>query len=192
MSSLVRRAEAPPRVFLSLTSPGRPAQEGFVASLMSAISSHDMTPVRMTGGRRSFWVPLEPVRQIMKTCHGTIVIAMARNHVVEGVDYADGEGGQRYRDRYLTTEWVQIESALAYQLEHPILVLREDLVHPAGLLDPAASGFTVCTFSLQRSATHDAARIAKELRAFRALLRNKPPSFGVACPSPEVRPAPSD
>jgi hypothetical protein len=37
----------------------------------------------MTGGRRSFSVPLEPVRQIVKTCHGTIVIAMARNHLVE-------------------------------------------------------------------------------------------------------------
>ncbi len=47
---------------------------------------------------------------------------------------------RRYRDRYLATEWVQIEGALAYQLGHPILVLREDLVHPAGLLDPAAGG----------------------------------------------------
>lgn len=172
MSSVEQLAASRPRVFLSLTSPGRPAQEAFVASLMSAIASHDMTPVRVTGGRQ-LSAPLEPVRQIMKTCQGTIVIAMARNHVVEGVDYAGGEVGRRYRDRYLTTEWVQIESALAYQLEHPILVLREDLVHPSGLLDPAASGFAVCTFSLQRSPTHDVARIGQGLMAFRARLRER-------------------
>lgn len=168
MSSLERLAEGPPRVFLSLTSPGRPAQEAFVASLMSAIASHDMTPVRMTGWSTS--APLEPIRQIMQTCCGTIVVAMARSHVVEGVGYTNGEDGQRYRDRYLTTEWVQIESALAYQLGHPILVLREDLVHPAGLLDPAASGLPVRTFSLRGSASHDLARIAKDLPAFRARL----------------------
>ena len=177
MSSSERRAEGPPRVFLSLTSPGKPAQRAFVAGLMHAIARHDMMPVRMTGGRESLSVPLEPVRQIMKTCQGTIVIAMARDHVVEGVDDVNGEGGRRYRDRYLATEWVQIESALAYQLDHPILVLREDLVHPTGLLDPAASGFTVCTFSLQGSATNDVARIAQGLPAFRARLRERAFSF---------------
>ena len=170
MSSLERLAESPPRVFLSLTSPRRPAQEAFVAGLMSAIASNGMTPVRLTGGRRSSPAPLEPIRHIMQTCRGTIVIAMARNHVVEGVDYANGKDGQRYRDRYLATEWVQIETALAYQLGHPILVLREDLVHPAGLLDPAASGLAVCTFSLQGSPTEEVARIAKGLPAFRAHL----------------------
>jgi len=36
VSSLERPAEGPPRVFLSLTFPWRPAQEAFVASLMNA------------------------------------------------------------------------------------------------------------------------------------------------------------
>jgi hypothetical protein len=171
MSSMERLAEGPPRVFLSLASPGWPAQEAFVAELTSTIAHHGMTPVRMASGRASLCAPLKPIRKIMQTCLGTIVIAMARNHVVEGVEYSNSEEGQRYRNRYLATEWIQIESALAYQLDHPILVLREDLVHPAGLLDPAASGLTVCTFSLQRNATQDVARIAKALPAFRDRLR---------------------
>lgn len=98
------------------------------------------------------------------------MIAMARTHVVEGVDFVNGEDGRRYRDRYLATEWVQIETALAFQLGHPILVLREDRVHPAGLLDPAASGLAVCTFSLLGSAIDDMERIAESLPAFRARL----------------------
>ena len=139
MSSL-ELAAGPPRVFLSLSSPGRPAQKAFVASLMSAIASHDMTPVRVTGPSPA---PLEPIRQIMQTCQGTgFVVAMARNRVVEGIDYANGgKDGHRYRERYLTTEWVQIESALAYQLGHPILVLREDTFTPpaCSIRPPAGS-----------------------------------------------------
>ncbi len=46
MSSDERLAEGTPRVFLSLTSPGWPAQEAFVASLIGMIASHGMTPVR--------------------------------------------------------------------------------------------------------------------------------------------------
>jgi hypothetical protein len=162
--------ESAARVFLSLTSPGRPAQEAFVASLVGMIARHNMTPVRTRGSGPSTLAPLEVVRQVMETCSGTIVIAMARNHVIEGLDYVNGEDGRRYQDRYLTTEWVQIEGALAYQLGHPILVLREDLVHPAGILDPIAGGLTVSTFSLRRSATEGVAKIAGDLRAFRARL----------------------
>jgi hypothetical protein len=174
MSPLERLAEGPPRIFLSLTSPERSDQQAFVASLMSAIASHDMTPVRVTGGLSA--PPLESIRQVMQTCQGTIVVAMARNRVVEGLDYFGGEDGQGYRHRYLATEWVQIESALAYQLGHPILVLREDLVFPTGLLDPDASGFPVCTFSLREGAAHGVARIARELLAFRARLGSDPDS----------------
>jgi hypothetical protein len=165
--------ESAPRVFLSLTSPARPAQKAFVASLVSMIARHDMTPVRTTGSQPSTLAPLEVIRQVMETCSATIVIAMARNHVIEGLDYVNGENGRRYQDRYLTTEWVQIEGALAYQLGHPILVLREDLVHPAGLLDPTAGGLTVSTFSLRRSATDDVAKIAADLLVFRARLANR-------------------
>ncbi len=170
MSPLQRPAERPPRVFLSLTSAVRPAQVAFVAAMISAIASHDMTPVRLPRGRRSSPAPLEPIRRLMQTCRGTIVIAMARNHILEGIDYVDEEDGQRYRDRYLATEWVQIETALAYQLDHPILVLRQDLVHPTGLLDPAISGLTVLTFSLEGDFTEEVARIARSLRTFRARL----------------------
>jgi hypothetical protein len=173
MSSDQRRAEGSPRVFLSLTSPRGPDQEAFVASLQGAIAGHDMTPVRLPHSRWPSPTPLEAIRQIMQTCQGTIVIAMARHHVVEGIEYASGGDGQRYRDRYLTTEWVQVESALAYQLGHPILVLRENLVHPAGLLDPAATGFAVSTFSLVGGATGDLARIGRSLPAFRARLAER-------------------
>ncbi len=158
-------------MFLSLSSAVGPAQVAFVAAMIRAIASHDMTPIRIPGVRRSSPAPLELILRLMQTCVGTIVIAMARNHVLEGIEYVEHGDGQRYRDRHLTTEWIQIETALAYQRGHPILVLRENLVHPAALLDPATSRLTVLTFSLQRDSTGDVARIAKSLAAFRARLR---------------------
>ena len=170
MSSFKMPAEGSPRVFLSLTSPGRLAQEAFVAALVKAVADHHMTPVRLAVDRGPSAVALDAVRQLMQTCQGTIVIAMARTHVVEGIEHANGKHGHRYRNRFVATEWVQIEGAIAYQLDHLILVLREDLVHPTGLLDPAVSGLAVCTFSLAGGGTEDIPRIARLLPSFRAKL----------------------
>jgi len=170
MSSRTPPDETAPRVFLSVTSPTRPAQGAFVVAIASAVADHGMTPVRLTSDRWSFETPLEPIRRLMRSCEGTIVIALARNHVLEGIEYTHQQEGHRYRDRYLATEWVQIEAAIAYQLDHPILVLREDRVHQSGLLDPATSGVPVYTFSLSGSGTEDLPNIAQRLSEFRARL----------------------
>jgi hypothetical protein len=159
-----------PRVFLSLTSPGRSGQEAFVAGLMRVVTENHMSPVRLTVDRRPSVGALDTIRQLMRSCQGTIVIAMARTHVVDAVEHMNGSGANHYRDRFLATEWIQVEAAIAYQLDHTILILREDLVHPAGLLDPVASGLSVCTFSLAGGGTEDLPRIAQRLAAFRASL----------------------
>jgi hypothetical protein len=125
----------------------------------------------------------------MRSCHGTIVVAMARTQVVEGIEHTHGKGARRYRNRHLATDWVQIEAAMAYQLDHMILVLREDLVHPSGLLDAAASGLGVCRFSLAGRGTEDLPRIAQRLAAFRASLVDRPAPLRPSV-RPGLRPSP--
>ena len=154
-------------VFLSVTMPHLPEQEAFLAAIASAMAQHGMTPLPLDRNEWSFEAPLIPIRQLMIACYGTVVIAMARGVVTEGVDYVNGEREQRYFQRYIATPWTQIETAMAFQLGHPILVLKEDIIHPEGVLDPANSGLFVRTFSPSKTHTKDIESIVKILPAFR-------------------------
>ena len=92
---------------------------------------------------------------------------MARTKIYDAVDYVDSGRAEGYGDRHLPTEWTQIEAAIAFELDHPILVFREERVHPAGLLDPSQGGLAVWTFSLGASGTEDLQTIVRRLPDFR-------------------------
>ena len=86
----------------------------------------------------------------MSACFGTVAVALARNLIVEGLKYVGGSSQNRISMRYLTTPWIHIEVALAFQLGHPVLLLKEDLVYPEGVLEPLNATSLSLTFSLRR------------------------------------------
>ena len=144
------------------------------------MSRHGMKPRPLERDRWSFELPLEPIREMIRECCGTIVIAMARTRIVEAEDYFDSEQALPYTDRYVATEWTQIEAAMAFELDHPILIFKEDRVHAEGLLDPAQGGLSVVSVSLRTDPAERLRLIERELREFRkqveeyALLRRRP------------------
>lgn len=128
--------------------PHLPRQEKFIAGVEKALIANGMQPKTLGRSEWSFEAPLIPIRTLMNECDGTIVIAMARTLIKEGINYIDGGNEQKFSSRYSSTVWTQIESAMAFQVNHPILILKEDVVNPEGILDPANSGLFVRTFSL--------------------------------------------
>jgi hypothetical protein len=85
----------------------------------------------------------------MSVCFGTVVIALARSLVVEGLEYVGSPSQRDISMRYLATPLTQIEVALAYQLVQHILVLKEDLVHSEGVLGRVHAASSLVTFSLK-------------------------------------------
>ncbi len=117
-----------------------------------------------------FWsreAPLVPVRRLMRRCSGSVVLALARARIDSGVEYVESTLAARHDARYVATDWTQIEAAIAFELEHPILVLREERVHAEGMLDPANSGLDVLTFDLSSAAFGIRDVLSPRLSAFR-------------------------
>ena len=154
-------------IYLSITMPHLLRQEEFIANLEKALKQNRMEPKTLGRSEWSFEAPLIPIRKLIDECNGTIVIAMARTIVKEGIEYINGPHQQKFFDRYYSTVWIQIEAAMAFQVNHPILVLKEDVVNPEGVLDPANSGLFVRTFSLSGENTQIPGDILNVLPAFR-------------------------
>jgi hypothetical protein len=154
-------------VYLSITMPHLSKQEEFIAGLEKALMKNRMTPKTLGRSEWSFEAPLIPIRKLIDECNGTIVIAMARTLIKEGTEYIGGGHEQKFFDRYFSTVWIQIETAMAFQVNHPILVLKEDVVNPEGILDPANSGLFVRTFSLSGESSKIPENILDILPAFR-------------------------
>ena len=142
---------APPSVFLSLATPHLPAQVTFLDQLEDVIKANGMRPRSLGRSEWSYEAPLAPIRSLMNECSGTIVVAMTRSVMASGVDYPGGVEERTVRDRHLSTPWLQIEAAMAFQLHQPILVLRESQVEPEGVLHMANTGISVRSYSLSAS-----------------------------------------
>lgn len=167
-------------VYLSFTTPHLPRQEHVVALVEALLRESDLEPRALGRSDWSFEAPLIPVRELMSACAGTVVVAMARTRVLEGVDQVGGPHETAFRDRYLSTAWTQIETAMAFQAGHPILVLREETVSPDGVLDPANSGLFVRLFSLD---AHDAA-IRADLEPVIPAFRRRVEAFALSSRPP--------
>ena len=161
-----RMVRAQPSIYLSLTTPHMPAQAEFIHRLEAAIRANGITPRSLGRSDWSFEAPLIPIRSLMSECSGAIVVAMMRTEVTAAIAYPGGDQERSLSDHFLSTVWVQIEAAMAFQLEMPILILREDRVSAEGILDPKNTGLEVRTFALGDGRSIDP-EVERELADFR-------------------------
>ena len=100
--------------------------------------------------------PLEAVRRLVVASQGLMGIAFRRTYVGQGLaNHRDGTDGRRahpLKDQWLTSPWVQIESAMAYQIGLPVLLLRETGVLAEGVLEPGVVLGDIPTFTLEGAA----------------------------------------
>jgi hypothetical protein len=135
-------------VFLSITTPYTPMQEVFLTRVEEHMMRFGLVPKTLRRTEWSFEAPLIPIRRLMARCFGTIVVALVRSVVQKGVLKPGGSGESPIKSRYLATPWIQLEAAMAFQLGQPLFVLKEDVLFPEGILDPASSGLLVQPFSI--------------------------------------------
>jgi hypothetical protein len=154
-------------VFLSVTTPHTPGQEQLVRLLETALADVGLQSHTLGRNEWSFEAPLIPIRQMMLRCQGTVALALVRTLVTEGVDNPHGTA-RPFQRRYLATPWTHIETAMAFQLGQPILVLRQEEVEPEGILDPAGSGLFIRSFRFDEAHPSLPAEVLVTLPAFAA------------------------
>lgn len=128
-------------VFVSVGRTFNDRQEGFAQTIERFLKTQNMIP--QTVGRTYFSSkqPLVAITELMHECAGTVVLAFERTHMPELVDKRGSADERRQTDVKLPTVWNQIEAAMAYTLEHPLLVVVENGLKYEGLLEKGYDWF---------------------------------------------------
>jgi hypothetical protein len=139
-------------VFLSVGTPHLPIQEEFILRLKSQLRSLGFGPQRMGDNQYSYLSPLAAIRKVMESCHGAVIVGMERSHALIGYDRPGSEREREFTHRRQATVWCHLEAGMAYQMGLPLLILREEILHVEGVLDPAVSGYFVHSFDVANAA----------------------------------------
>lgn len=123
-------------VFLSVGRSFNDEQEAFTRSIETFMAQNGLRT--RTVGRNEFThkSPLHFVDKLMNRCGGALVIALERISVSSGAELGGPPKGQLIQGQCISTPWNQIEAALAYAKNVPLLVIRQNSVRAEGLLEP--------------------------------------------------------
>lgn len=142
-------------VFLSRPTPHQARQDQFLDRVKSHLSARGLEP-RTIGETDYGTQPMQHIRSVMMDCNGFIGLAFRRFLVVEGVDRPEPDSKSTtprhnlgsLRNRWLTTPYVHLEAAVAYQIGLPIILFVEEGVVQEGALESGVLVMYPPTFSL--------------------------------------------
>lgn len=122
-------------IFLSVGNALTSDQARFVDAVCDLLKSHDLNP--RTVGRTDFThrQPLRRISEVLRECSGTIVIALGRIHIEAGSELRDLSSSIGLSNVSLPTVWNQIEAAMAYSMDQPLLTLVEAGLRHEGVLE---------------------------------------------------------
>jgi len=123
------------KIFVSVGKTSTAEQEEFVRSIEDRLRGEGLNPC--TVGRNTFTAgaPLKKVSELMSECSGAVVIAFERTYFPFGTDRRGNSAAAELRDVRLPTPWNQIEAAMAYCHQRPLLIIVEEGIREEGLLE---------------------------------------------------------
>lgn len=142
-------------VFLSRPTPHQRRQVEFLARVKRHLCEREFLP-RTIGETDYGLQPMEHIRSVITDCNGFIGLAFRRFLVVEGVDRAlsdEVDTPPRHNlgsveNCWLTTPYIHLEAAAAYQIGLPVVLFVEKGVIEEGALEPGVLVTYPPTFDL--------------------------------------------
>jgi hypothetical protein len=126
--------EASLAVFVSCGTPHQKAQAEFMSAVEAHLKSHGCTPITVGRSKYSIRQAAEAARDCIAECHGAIVIAFERIRILKAVEYPDSAKETSLPLESHPTIWNQMESAMAYSKDIPILTFVQTGIKKQGML----------------------------------------------------------
>jgi hypothetical protein len=122
-------------VFVSVGRTSTQEQEQFTQRVLEFLRANNLNPEVVGRTAFSSKQPLQHVQELMVRCHGTVVIAFERIFIERGVEQRGSASAKTLEASSVPTVWNQLEAAMAYCHEHPLLVIVEQGLRSEGLLE---------------------------------------------------------
>ncbi len=127
-------------VFFSRGTPFNDVQEKYVNYFKSRFEQYGL---RLETAEWSAENALLPVRRKLKEMYGCVVLAIERMHSVESIYKQGSPKETKAKSEYFTTPWIQMEAAMAYQQELPLLIFAEQKIKNEGMIELGAHEFRI-------------------------------------------------
>jgi hypothetical protein len=173
---------AEPRVFISMGTPYNETFEAFRDALEKFLRRCRADPRIIGVNEYPTGNPLAKIRDVMKSCHGVIVVAYERKYLQAGVEKRSAAAPKPLSDQAYTTPWNHIESAMAYSLGLPIYIICQRGLTEDGLIEtradwyvqhmdltPEALDKTAVSESLRTWLAESVAPVARKPRAWKSI-----------------------
>jgi hypothetical protein len=134
-------------VFFSRGSPFNEIQARFINYFTRKFEQHNL---RLETPMWSSENPLLPVRQKMKEVFGCIVLALERLQSMENTYKKGSPKEEKYSEEYFPTPWIQMEAAMAYQEELPLLIFSEAKLRHEGMIELGVHEFRIFKINPER------------------------------------------
>lgn len=146
-------------VFLSVPHPHMSKQDAFIGSIREYLRSRGLEPRTLGVTDYDTHNPLTAVRRMLIESNGLLSVAFRRVHVTsatlrDGADFEQQRAAE-LPSFWLTSPWCHIETAMAFQMGLPILILRERGVKDEGILEKGVSGLYLPEFDLDDPKSFD-------------------------------------
>jgi len=122
------------KIFLSVGSTYNEQQEIFVRSFESFLSQNGCE--RLTVGRGSYYSsqPINSAKELMQEADAVVVIAFTRQLIKSALDKPNSENQKEITDKKYPTIWNQMEAAMAFGLDLPLLMIIESGLNQEAML----------------------------------------------------------
>lgn len=137
-------------VFVSHPTPHNKYQEQFISLLEEKLRNNNLNPVNLGKKNWNFKCPLEPIREMIKTCKAAIIIGLERSHSYIGYEKESSKDSKEIIHKYTSSPWIHIEAGMAYQANLPLLILKEKKIYAEGILDPNISDYYIFEFEIEK------------------------------------------
>ena len=113
-------------IFVSRPSTRNSDQEEFLIHLDSILEDRNLRPVIVGQTEYPNVAPIQAVRDRMDDCQGALILGLKQLRVIEGWDKPGTNEEESIGDLHFPTPWNQIEAGMAFMLDLPILIIKEE------------------------------------------------------------------
>ncbi|WP_458368386.1 hypothetical protein [Pseudomonas mandelii] len=124
-----------PKVFISVGSNGSQLQRDATETIFSVVAATGLSPRQMEKNEWSSEQPLRAIRRVIAECQGAVIISFTRYEFPSGIEKGKNGSINALQVTRFPTVWNQIEAALAYSRDIPLLVVCESGLKEDGLLE---------------------------------------------------------
>lgn len=121
-------------IFLSCGTPSTKEQEEFISAVEAHLKLHGCVPQTVGRSNYSLRQPIQAARDIIGSCHGSVVIAFERTRIIRGIERPESPAQKEFENESHPTIWNQMEAAMAYAQNVPILTFVQRGLKRQGML----------------------------------------------------------